>query len=95
MTERELLAALDRHGIKKIEPLGQKFDHNLHQAMFEVPDDSVASGTVVQVMQAGYVIGERLLRPAMVGVAKTAPAPAADETETPEENTGGSVDTSV
>ncbi len=96
MTERELLAALDRHGIKKIEPMGEKFDHNLHQAMFEMPDDSAAPGTVVQVMQAGYVIADRLLRPAMVGVAKAAAAAAdAEENETPEEDTGGSVDTSI
>ncbi len=94
MTERELLAAFDRHGIKKIEPMGEKFDHNLHQAMFEMPDDSAAPGTVVQVMQAGYVIADRLLRPAMVGIAKAA-APAADDNETPEEDTGGTVDTSA
>ena len=70
MTERELLATFERHGIKAIEPMGEKFDHNLHQAMFEVPDAEHTPGTVVQVIQAGYVIGERLLRPAMVGVSK-------------------------
>lgn len=95
MTERELLAALDRHGIKKIEPMGQKFDHNLHQAMFELPDDSVAAGTVVQVMQSGYVIGERLLRPAMVGVAKAGAAPAAEAEEASDENNGDNLDTSA
>ncbi|MAG96706.1 MAG: nucleotide exchange factor GrpE [Rhodospirillaceae bacterium] len=78
MTERELLAALERHGVKRLEPLGEKFDHNLHQAMFEVPDPSAAPGTVVQVMQPGYVLAERLLRPAMVGIAK-APAEAENE----------------
>jgi molecular chaperone GrpE len=78
MTERELLTALERHGVKRLEPLGEKFDHNLHQAMFEVPDADAAPGTVVQVMQPGYVINERLLRPAMVGIAK-APAEAAEE----------------
>ena len=93
MTERELLATLERHGIKKIEPMGEKFDHNLHQAMFEVPDSSVASGTVVQVMQSGYIIGDRLLRPAMVGVAKPGEAPAAAEPS--DEESGGSVDTSA
>ena len=91
MTERELLATLERHGIKKVEPLDEKFDHNLHQAMFEVPDAEKAPGTVVQVIQAGYVIGERLLRPAMVGVSKAAEAPAGDDNG----DSGSQVDTSV
>ena len=73
MTERDLLNTLERHGVKKLDPLGQKFDPNLHQAIFEVPTDDQPAGTVVQVMQSGYVIGERVLRPAMVGVAKGAP----------------------
>ncbi len=73
MTERELTKALDKHGVKRIDPMGEKFDPNFHQAMFEVPDPSVASGTVVQVVQVGYQIGERCLRPAMVGVAKGGP----------------------
>jgi molecular chaperone GrpE len=63
LTERSLLNALEKHGVKK-------FDPNFQQAMFEVPDASVPSGTVVQVVQAGYTIGERVLRPALVGVAK-------------------------
>ncbi|MBH5401423.1 nucleotide exchange factor GrpE [Bradyrhizobium sp. CNPSo 4010] len=70
LTERSLLNALEKHGVKKLDPQGQKFDPNFHQAMFEVPDASVPSGTVVQVVQAGYTIGERVLRPALVGVAK-------------------------
>ena len=70
LTERELIKVLEKHGVKKIEPHGQKFDPNLHQAMFEVQDASVPTGTVVQVMQAGYMIGERVLRPALVAVAK-------------------------
>jgi len=70
LTERSLLNALEKHGVKKFDPSGQKFDPNFQQAMFEVPDPSVPSGTVVQVMQAGYTIGERVLRPALVGVAK-------------------------
>lgn len=70
LTERSLLNALEKHGVKKFDPLGQKFDPNFQQAMFEVPDPSVPAGTVVQVMQAGYTIGERVLRPALVGVAK-------------------------
>jgi molecular chaperone GrpE len=73
LTERELLKTLEKHGIKKFEPLGEKFDPNLHQAMFEVPDASLPPGTVVQVVQAGYKIGERILRPAMVGVSKGGP----------------------
>ena len=70
LTERSLHNALEKHGVKKFDPMGQKFDPNFQQAMYEVPDPSVPAGTVVQVMQAGYTIGERVLRPAMVGVAK-------------------------
>ena len=73
LTERDLLKTLERHGVKKLEPEGQKFDPNLHQAMFEVPNPNVPSGTVVQVVQSGYVIGERVLRQALVGVAKGGP----------------------
>ncbi|WP_275787934.1 nucleotide exchange factor GrpE [Pararhizobium gei] len=82
MTERAMLSALERHGVKKIEPTGQKFDPNFHQAMFEVPNAEVPNNTVVQVVQAGYTIGERVLRPAMVGVAKGGPKVVAAE-ETP------------
>ncbi|MDF0517337.1 nucleotide exchange factor GrpE [Bradyrhizobium yuanmingense] len=83
LTERSLLNALEKHGVKKLDPQGQKFDPNFHQAMYEVPDASVPSGTVVQVMQAGYTIGERVLRPALVGVAKggAKAAPAANNNE--------------
>jgi molecular chaperone GrpE len=73
LTERELLKVLDKHGVKKFEPKGEKFDPNLHQAMYEVPDPSLPNGTVAQVVQAGYLIGERVLRPALVGVAKGGP----------------------
>jgi molecular chaperone GrpE len=73
LTERELLKTLEKHGIKKFEPLGEKFDPNLHQAMYEVPDPALPAGTVVQVGQAGYKIGERILRPAMVAVSKGGP----------------------
>ncbi len=84
LTERELHKVLERHGVTKIEPLGQRFDPNCHQAMFEVEDPSVPEGTVANVMQAGYVIGDRCLRPALVAVAKgglkaTAPQPPASE----------------
>ncbi|MGP9820484.1 nucleotide exchange factor GrpE [Salinarimonas sp. NSM] len=73
LTERDLLHTLERHGVKKLDPVGERFDPNLHQAMFEIPDESKPSGTVVQVVQTGYVIGERCLRPAMVGVSKGGP----------------------
>jgi len=75
MTERELQNSLEKHGVKKLDPVGQKFDPNLHQAIFEVPTEEHPTGTVVQVMQPGYVIGERVLRPAMVGVAKGSAKP--------------------
>ncbi|PSJ55602.1 nucleotide exchange factor GrpE [Pseudaminobacter soli (ex Li et al. 2025)] len=73
MTERSMLSALERHGVKKLEPEGQKFDPHFHQAMFEVPNPNVPANTVVQVVQPGYSIGERVLRPAMVGVSKGGP----------------------
>jgi molecular chaperone GrpE len=79
LTERELLKALEKNGVRQFTPQGEKFDPNLHQAMFEVPDVSVPAGSVVQVMQPGYKIGDRVLRPALVGVSKGGPklAPAA------------------
>ncbi len=79
MTERELIKTLEKHGVTRLDPAGQKFDPNFHQAMFEVPNPEVPNGTVVQVVQAGYSIGDRVLRPALVGVAKGGPkeAPAA------------------
>jgi molecular chaperone GrpE len=73
LTERELLKVLEKHGVKKFEPLGEKFDPNLHQAMYEVPDPSRPAGTIAQVVQPGYMIGERMLRPALVGIAKGGP----------------------
>lgn len=72
LTERSLLNTLEKNGVKKFDPAGEKFDPNFQQAMFEIPDASVPPGTVVQVVQAGYMIGERVLRPALVGVAKKA-----------------------
>jgi molecular chaperone GrpE len=83
LTEREMQRLLAKHGIRRIEAQDQKFDPHMHQAMFEVPDPSKPEGTVVQVVQEGYAIGDRVLRPAMVGVSKgggkTGTAP--DETE--------------
>jgi len=73
LTERELLKALEKNGVRQFTPRGEKFDPNLHQAMFEVPDASVPAGSVVQVVQPGYMIGERVLRPALVGVSKGGP----------------------
>ncbi|MEP1932215.1 MAG: nucleotide exchange factor GrpE [Roseibium sp.] len=80
MTERDMLNQLEKNGVKKLNPEGQKFDPNFHQAMFEVPNPDVPNKTVVQVVQAGYAIGERVLRPAMVGVSAGGPkdAPKAD-----------------
>src|SRR5215207_1869219 len=69
-TERELLAALERHGLQRIDPKGERFDHNFHQAIFEAERPDLPAGTVVEVLQPGYVLHDRLLRPAMVGVAK-------------------------
>ncbi len=77
LTERDLLKVLDKHGVKEISPLNEKFDPNKHQAMFEIPNTDVPNGTVLQVMQAGYVIGERVLRPALVGVSKGGAKPEA------------------
>ncbi|MCY4592474.1 MAG: nucleotide exchange factor GrpE [Alphaproteobacteria bacterium] len=76
MTERDLLAAMEKNGISRVDPAGEKFDYNLHQAMFEVTDSGQEAGTVIQVLQPGYVLGDRLLRAAMVGVAKDPPPPA-------------------
>ena len=75
-TERELLSAFERHGIRRIDPKGERFDHNYHQAVFEVENTGQPNGTVVEVLQPGYVLHDRLLRPAMVGLAKEGPKPA-------------------
>jgi len=73
LTERELLKALEKNGVRQFAPQGEKFDPNVHQAIFEVPDASVPAGNVVQVVQPGYMIGDRVLRPALVGVSKGGP----------------------
>ena len=70
LTEKSLLKALEKNGVSRLDPLGEKFNPNFHQAMYEVPDSSVPAGTVVQVVQGGYTIGERVLRPALVAVSK-------------------------
>ena len=85
LTERELLKTLERHGVRRIDPQGEKFDPNLHQAMFEAPDATIAKGLVSKVVQIGYKIGERVLRPALVGISAGAPkapeAPAGEPTQ--------------
>jgi len=74
LTERELLKVLEKHGVRKSDPQqGDKFNPNLHQAMYEVPDPTLPNGTVAQLIQSGYMIGDRMLRPALVAVAKSPP----------------------
>jgi molecular chaperone GrpE len=93
MTEQALLSVLERHKVRKVVPeRGERFDHKVHQAMFEIPTSELPPGSVAEVMAPGYVIGDRLLRAAMVGVAKAAPgaAPRAGE-----ESRGAAVDTSA
>ena len=94
MTERALLNAFEKHQVRRVEPKkGDRFDHNLHQAMFEVPTVDHAPGTIAEVVQAGYVIADRLLRPALVGVAKAAPQAAADAAQPEAAAQGERVDT--
>ena len=79
ITERALLNALEKHGVKRIEPIGQKFDPNRHQAMYEAENAEVPAGHIAQVVQAGYLIGDRVLRPALVAVSKGAPKASSSE----------------
>lgn len=92
MTERELLNQLEKNGVKQLDPAGQKFDPNFHQAMFEVPNTEVPNNTVVQVVQAGYQIGDRVLRPAMVGVSKGGPKEAPAKTQESADEAGQTID---
>ena len=90
LTERELLKALEKNGVRQFTPQSEKFDPNLHQAMFEIPDATVPAGSVAQVVQPGYMIGDRVLRPALVGVSKGGPkaapgAPGNDNAKTAKE----------
>ncbi len=82
LTERDFLSRLGRYGVKKLEPLGAKFDPNLHEALFEMPDDTAPNATVVQVIEDGYVIGDRVLRPAKVVVSRGGPKPANENAST-------------
>jgi molecular chaperone GrpE len=90
LIERQLLRVLEKHGIRVFDPQGAKFDPNVHQALFEVPDANIPAGSVVQVIQPGFMIGERVLRPAMVGVSKGGPktAPAESHSSNGEAPTG-------
>ena len=83
LTERELLKSLEKNGVKKFSPEGEKFDPNVHQAMYEVPTSDLPPGQVAQVIQAGYMIGDRVLRPAMVAVSKAAPKSATSANDNP------------
>ncbi|HKS86255.1 MAG TPA: nucleotide exchange factor GrpE [Pseudolabrys sp.] len=84
LTERELLKTLEKNGVKKFSPKGEKFDPNVHQAMYEVPTSDQPPGQVAQVIQAGYMIGDRVLRPALVAVSKAVPMAPVSATEDPE-----------
>jgi molecular chaperone GrpE len=92
LTEKELNAVFERHGIVKIEPLGERLDPHFHEAMYEIPDPASPNGTVLRVIQAGYRLRDRLLRPAQVGVAKGGPAPkaVADEPAASEDDSADS-----
>lgn len=95
MTGRELTAVFERYGIKRVQPMGERFDPNLHQAMLEVPISDHAPGTVVQVLQVGYTLAGRLLRPALVAVAKAAPAAGEAAAASTAEARGGRLDTNA
>ena len=70
MVEKEMLDVFEKHGVTKLQPIGEKFNHDFHQAMYEVEDSGQPTGTIVELLQPGYVMHDRLLRPAMVAVAK-------------------------
>ncbi|MEZ5834310.1 MAG: nucleotide exchange factor GrpE [Geminicoccaceae bacterium] len=92
MTQRTLLGTFEKHKIQQVVPnRGERFDHNRHQAMFEVPTNDLPAGSVADVIQPGYVLAERLLRPALVGVAKAAPQGMPGQAP----QGGGTVDTSA
>ena len=96
LTQKSLAACFEKHKITKVDPaIGERFDHNRHQAMFETETADHAPGSIVQVMQAGYVIADRLLRPAMVGVAKKPSVEPANENTTPDDQRGQTLDTNA
>ena len=88
MTQKELMSVFERHQIRPITPLGEKLDPHFHEAMFEIEDPEKPAGTVVQVIQAGYRLHDRLLRPARVGISKGGPKKAAAEETAPAEDSG-------
>jgi molecular chaperone GrpE len=88
LTERSMLQALERSGVRKVSPKGERFDANFHQAMFEIPNPDVPNNTVLEVVQEGYVIGDRVLRPAMVGVSRGGPKLAKPSTDAGGEGEG-------
>jgi molecular chaperone GrpE len=92
LTERELLKALEKNGVRQFTPRGEKFDPNVHQAMYEVPDPAVPSGSVVDVIQPGYMIGERVLRPALVSVSRGGPKAAPEQPAVNDNATAGAGD---
>jgi molecular chaperone GrpE len=92
LTRRDLQKVLERHGVRPLDPLGEKFDPNFHQAMYEMPAPEAPPGTVVQVIQPGYAIGDRVLRPALVAVAKGGPKAAAGPEQAPADLTGQASD---
>ena len=89
ITARGLMTTLERHGVKKLAPEGERFDPNFHEALFEVPNPQIAAGTVVQVVQPGYSIGERVLRPAKVGVSRDGPKQAPADNKAGADGAGG------
>jgi molecular chaperone GrpE len=84
LTERELLKSLEKNGVRKFSPEGEKFDPNVHQAMYEIQNSDLPPGSVGQVIQSGYMIGDRVLRPALVGVVKAPPKQTANDNPQPD-----------
>ena len=95
LTERELLSTFARHGIKPFDPTGQKFDPHQHEVMFEIPGTDQPNGTILQVIETGYMIGDRLLRPARVGIAKGEAKPGYKAQTDAETEKGSGLDTSA
>jgi molecular chaperone GrpE len=88
LTERELLKTLEKNGVKKFSPRGEKFDPNVHQAMYEVPTPDLPAGQVAEVIQAGYMLGERVLRPALVAVSKAVQKTPSSADDNPQPSAG-------
>lgn len=95
LTEKSMLSTMERHGVKKLAPEGERFDPNFHQAMFEIPNTEVPNNTVLQIVQEGYQIGDRVLRPAMVGVSKGGPKTVAGDNGSSDDAPGNSEETDL